>query len=185
MTVPTIEPPRVTAGDTLAWTRSLPDYPASAGWVLHYRLINAAGKIDIIASAAGDDHAVNVAASTSATWTAGTYTRVAHVVKGSERHTVGTGEIIVDPDLAAAVAGADTRSDARIILDSLLASYRIVAASHAYVQRYEVNGRVMQFNAKADWIKEINFWKQQVAKESRARRRAEGLSVSTKTYVSF
>ena len=185
MTVPTIEPPRVTAGDTLAWTRSLPDYPASAGWVLHYRLINAAGKIDIIASAAGDDHAVNVTATTSAAWPAGTYTRVAHVVKGSERHTIGTGEIIVDPDLAAAVAGADTRSDARIILDSLLASYRIVAASHAYVQRYEVNGRVMQFNAKADWIKEINFWKQQVAREARARRRAEGLSVSTKTYVSF
>lgn len=185
MTVPTIEPPRITAGDTIAWTRSLPDYPASAGWELHYRLINAAGKLDIVAVAAGDDHAVNVAAATSAAWPAGTYTRVAHVIKGSERHTISTGEIVVDPDLAAAAAGADTRSDARVILDSLLANYRLAAASHAYVQSYEVNGRKMQFNDKAAWLSEINYWRQQVARETRARRRAEGLSASTKTYVSF
>jgi hypothetical protein len=33
----TSEPVRITAGDTVAWTKALPDYPASAGWVLKYR----------------------------------------------------------------------------------------------------------------------------------------------------
>ena len=62
----TTEPARVTAGDTIAWTKTLSDYPASAGWVLAYTLINAGAKITITAAASGDDHAVTVLAATSA-----------------------------------------------------------------------------------------------------------------------
>ena len=64
MAIVTTEPTSITAGDSVAWTRSLSDYPASAGWSLAYTLINAAAKITINASAAGDDHAVSVSAAT-------------------------------------------------------------------------------------------------------------------------
>ena len=43
---PTTEPASLQAGDTLRWQRTLPDYPASEGWVLSYRLINAQGKLE-------------------------------------------------------------------------------------------------------------------------------------------
>ena len=67
----TVEPKRITAGDSVTWTRSLSDYPASSGWVLSYALINAAGKISITATASGADHLISVSATTSVGWAAG------------------------------------------------------------------------------------------------------------------
>jgi len=186
MTPPTTEPSRVTAGDTIAWTKSLPDYPASSGWILKYRLINAAGKIDITATAAGNDHAVSVPAATSAAWPAGTYTVTAWVEKGAERYTVSvSGTLLVEPNLAAAVAGLDTRSESKKILDALMVAYAAAAASHAYVQEYTVAGRRLVFQAKADWLLEINFWRREVANEEAASRRRAGLADSRKVYVRF
>src|SRR5687768_10887976 len=95
------EPTTFTAGDTVAWTRSLADYPASAGWVLNYRFINSAARFDVVGSASGDDHAMSVAAAVSADYAAGTYTWQAFVTKDSERYTVDEGTCIVEPDLAA------------------------------------------------------------------------------------
>ena len=43
--IPSTEPAVFTAGDTLKFTRSLADYPASEGWVLSYTLVNADAKI--------------------------------------------------------------------------------------------------------------------------------------------
>ena len=181
----TTEPSRVTAGDTIAWTKALPDYPASAGWVLNYRLINAAGKIDISSAATGDDHAVAITASASAAWHAGIYTYQATVEKAGERYTVATGKLSVAPNLANQAAGFDTRSPAQAILDNLLAAYQSASAARAFVQEYEIAGRRMKFNSKAEWLLEINFWKREVAAEERAARRATGLSGGTRVYERF
>ena len=74
MAIPSVEPTAIIAGDTLAWTKSLADYPASAAWVLKYRLINAASKIDITATTSGADHLVSVAAAVTALYPVGLYT---------------------------------------------------------------------------------------------------------------
>lgn len=185
MTPSTSEPKRITAGDTIAWTKTLPDYPATAGWVLHYRFISAAGIFDLTATAAGADHAIAASAATTATWSPGAYTWAAYVSKAAERYTIEGGTLLVAANLAAAVAGIDTRSDAQIILSSLIDNYRQAAASHAFVQQYEIAGRKMQFNAKTDWLLEINFWKREVAREARAARAARGEDSGTKLYVRF
>jgi len=181
----TTEPKRLTAGDTIAWTKALADYQASSGWTLHYRLINADGHLDITTTAAGADHAVAVAAATSATWPAGIYTYSAYVTKASERYTVGSGQIDIAANLAAVTVGSDTRSDAQVILDNLLAAYRAATATHSYVAAYEHAGRKMQFNSKTDWLLEINFWRREVTREQRARRAAAGEDLGTKTYLRF
>ena len=126
----TIEPSRVTAGDTLAFTKSLPDYPASAGWVLSYTLINGTGKITFNATASGSDHAVNVLAATTAGWAAGTYTWQSVVTKAAERYTIGQGSMVVAPDLAAA-ATFDGRSSARKALAPMSASRLASAAERS------------------------------------------------------
>lgn len=181
----TTEPSLVTAGDTIAWLKALPDYPASAGWVLKYRLINAAGKIDITAAAAGDDHAIAITAATSAGWVAGIYTYQSTVEKSGERYTIATGKITVAPNLATQSVGFDTRSPARAILDNLLAAYQAASTARAFVQEYEIAGRHMKFNSKAEWLLELNFWKREVAAEERAARRAAGLSSGTRIYERF
>lgn len=121
--IPTIEPLEIIAGDTLTWKKSLPDYPATSGYTLKYRLINAAGKIDITATASGDDHLINVSAATTAAYTPGTYTWTSFIEKGAdaslERYTIMTGTIIVKPSLATQTAGYDTRSHVKKVLDAL------------------------------------------------------------------
>ena len=185
-TTPTQEPASVIAGDTITWQKTFSDYPASAGWALKYRLLNASGKIDITATASGDNHLVAVTAASSATWTAGTYDYIGWVEKGSgptaERYTVSTGRLTVTANMAAANT-YDGRSDARIIYEALLAAYKSAAASRAYVAEYEIAGRRMKFASRAEWLQELNFWKAQVAAEDRAAKIADGLGGGARVLV--
>ncbi len=185
MTPATTEPKRITAGDTVAWTKSLADYPANAGWTLHYRLINSAGAIDLTGSASGSDHAITSDAATTETWPAGQYQWQAYVTKAAERYTVAVGQIVIAPNLAAASVGVDVRTNAQTILDNLLAAYATASSTHAYVWQYEVAGRMMRFNLKSDWLLEINFWRREVAREARALRSAAGEDLGNKTFVRF
>lgn len=181
----TTEPTRVTAGDTIAWTKSFADYPASAGWTLKYRLINAAAKIDIIASASGADHAVNVSAATSAAWASGKYSWQSWVEKDAERYTQAVGEIDVNRNLAAESAGYDTRSDAKKILDQLMTAYQAATATKSFLGEYSIGDRRLVFQKKSDWILEINYWKGLVHAEKQEQRLAEGLGSGSKIYVRF
>jgi len=185
-TIPTKEPASVTAGDTLVWIKSLVDYAASAGWTLKYRLINTTAKIDIIAAAAGADHSVTVTAATSAAYVAGWYDWQAFVEKGAERYTIGSGRMQILPNLAGvAAAGFDDRSQARKVLELLMAAYESAVTSRAFVQEYQISGRQMKFSNKADWLLEINFWQAQVAQEERAARINAGLGAGNKLLVRF
>ena len=50
------------AGDTLAFTKTVSDYPASSGWTLKYAMTQSGEQILFSSSADGDDHKVEVAA---------------------------------------------------------------------------------------------------------------------------
>lgn len=177
------EPGRITAGDTVIWLRSLSDYPASAGWVLAYTLINSTTKISLTASALGADHLVSVAASTTAAWAAGSYTWHAVVTKAAERYTVGQGSITIAPNLAAA-ATYDTRSSAKKALEAvntLLESY----GSKAYLQGYEINGRKQQFQSPGEFLAFRSKLQAEVAREDNAARIAAGLAPRNQVMVRF
>lgn len=184
MSTPTIEPGSCIAGDTITWIKSLADYPAPT-WVLKYRLLNAAGKIDITAAASGANHLITVAAATSAAYTAGIYDYLAWVESGTERHSVGQGRITVVANLAAA-STFDGRSDARKIYEALLAAYKTrVDGGQGFVQEYEIAGRKMKFSSAADWLNQLNFWKRQVAAEDNAAKIAAGLPAGNRVLVRF
>ena len=179
----TTEPSRVTAGDTVAWTKSLSDYPATASWVLSYTLINNTAKITATATASGADHLVSITAATTANWTAGTYTWTAVVTKGAERYTVGAGGITVSPNLSAATT-YDTRSSAKKALEAvntLLETY----GAKAYMQGYEINGRKQQFQTPGDFMAFRSRLMSEVAREYNAERIAAGLSPRNQIAVRF
>jgi hypothetical protein len=180
--VPTSVPAKITAGDTLSWSRSLPDYPANGGWVLKYRLINAAGKIDITAGASGADHLVSVTAATSAAYAAGTYDWQEYVEKGTERYTTGAGSIVVSPNLAAQAGGLDTRTDARRMLDAVNAW---LVARDLAVAEYEIAGRRMKYIPIADLIALRGKLQAEVNREEAAARIMRGESPGNKLLVRF
>lgn len=185
MTTPTTEPASLVAGDTATWQKTLSDYPASAGWVLKYRLLNAAGKVDLTATASGDDHLISASAATTAGWAAGTYDWLAWVEKAGERYTIGQGRIEITANLAA-LNTWDGRSPARKIYEGLRAAYEArVTAGQGFVQEYEIAGRRMKFSTSADWIKQLEYWQRQVTAEERAARLASGLGAGNRLLVRF
>ena len=179
----TLEPSRVTAGDTITWLRSLADYPASAGWVLSYTLINSGSKISITATASGADHLVTVAAATSAAYTPATYTWHAAVTKAAERYTVGTGQMVVAPNLAAATT-YDTRSSARKTLEAVNLAMETYGPK-AYLHMYEIAGRKQQFHTPGDFLAFRSKLMAEVAREDNATRLAAGLAPKNLLQVRF
>jgi hypothetical protein len=167
-------PATIQAGDTLDTTVALPAYPASAGWVLHHRLVPRAAPgtvIDLVATAAGADHRVQASATTTAGWGAGVYTCVSWVVQGAQRVTLARSELQLLADLAAATAPADTRTQAQRALDDALAA---LAAWTPTTRRYTVGDRQMEFNSVADIQAVVAFWRVEVRREDTAARVAAG-----------
>ena len=167
MEIPTSEPQALQAGDTLRWRISLPDFPASDGWALAYRLVNGAGSIAITATPDGDAHTVLVDATTSAAWPAGSYTAVRTVTRAGERHTLAPITLTVRPDYASATS-ADARTPARRALDDLRAALAQWLATSGAVQDYQIAGRSMRFATVDEIQKRITLAERQVAAEAAA-----------------
>lgn len=185
MTTSPIEPTTVTAGDTLIWLRTLSDYPATDGWVLKYRLLNASGKIDVVAAASGTDFLITITNIVSAAYVAGTYDWTSWVEGNSQRITIGTGRIVVKPDPAAQNT-FDGRSNARKALEALQTAYQsYITAGNAHIAEYEIAGRKMKFRSSAEILEQISYWQTQVKGEERAERLAKGLKAGNKLHVRF
>lgn len=182
--IPKQEPLFIQAGDTLTWIKSLSDYLASDSWVLHYRIINSAGKFDISSTSSGSDHLVTASATATALYAPGKYSLIGWVTKGSERFSVYSGNVVVLPDLAAQSAGYDTRTPAKKILD-LLDAAMVSQGANAWVQEYEINGRRMKFRSIGEFIAYRSKIKQEVIKEENAERLKNGLGLKNKISVRF
>ena len=178
---PTIEPASIAAGDTLRFDRSLPSYPASAGWQLSYTLIDAAGKVTFSASAAGDVHAVTVAAATTATWQAGDYAWRARVSKAGEVYTVGEGRITIRPAFAG--NNHDARSHARRTLEAIEAMIEGRASSAA--MEYEIAGRRLRYIPIPELLQLRDKYRADVLREDAAAATAAGLPDRRRVFVRF
>jgi hypothetical protein len=183
--IPTSEPTRFRAGDTVAWTKSLADFPASDGWILHYRFINQSHKIDVTATASGSDHLVSIAAAVSALYIAGDYTWASWVTIGSDRYTVETGRLTILPDLAAVTAaGFDSRSTAKKTLD-LLDSALLTYGANAWTQEYSIAGRTMRFRSAGEFMSLRSKLKLEVLQEENADRIKNGFRPRNRLNVRF
>lgn len=177
--------PQIVAGDTLSHTVSLADYPASDGWVLSYRLTPRTGSaITFNASASGDDHVIDVAASVTATWAAGNYTVGAFATLALVRHTVASecGQVVIQPNLATVAVGVELRTAAQVALDNVKATIQGRASSA--VLEYEINGRQLRYLSHAELIALQSTLASEVKREQRAADIAAGIgNHSGKVYV--
>lgn len=182
MSVPTpdIEPARIVAGDTARWLRSLPDFPASAGWALVYTLVNAAQRYTFSSSASGADHLVNVSAATTAGWAPGSYGWRAQATLGADVFTIGEGRL----EVASAFASAgDARSSAQRMLDAVDAVLEGRVADG--VEAYTIGGRSITRMSVPDLLSLRSRLRVDVARELAAQRSAAGLAPAGRIMVRF
>lgn len=159
---------KLIAGDSLNFTTQVPDYPASDGYALTYRLVRrdgATSAITITAVGDGDGYVVNVVPGTTAGWAPGRYAWAAYVTRASERYTVETGDLEVLPDPAVSSAPLDLRSRARRAYDDLIAARATWVATNGRVKRFSIAGRDMEYKDAAELDREIAFWARQVGDE--------------------
>lgn len=178
--IPSTEPTTARAGDTWRWTRTLADYLSSDGWTLKYRFKSPSAGFEIEASADGDGWAVTVAASTTTGYAAGTYAWIAWVEGGSsEKYTVDTGTLTIDPDFRSGTATAayDARSHARKTLDAIKVW---IEARDQGVAEYEIAGRRMKYIPIADLLKLRQYYQAEVNAEIAAEKLANGLASPAK-----
>ena len=176
----TTEPASLIAGDTARWVKTLPDYPASAGWALAYILVSATQRITFASTPSGDDHLVSVPAATTAAWPAGAYEWRAQVSNGPEVYTVATGSTVVQPSFGAAI---DSRSHARVMLAQIEAYLQ--NAGNLTAASYEIAGRKLARYALADLMALRSKYQFEVAREDAAQNAARGLPDKRRVMVRF
>lgn len=181
--IPTIEPSSATAGDSISWTRTLPDYPASAGWVLSYALLSSAGKITITGTASGSDHLISVSAATSSAWTAGTYAWQSYVTNGSERHLVSAGTIEIKANFAAVLAATDTRGHAQRVLDAIEAVLEGTATTDQ--RRTKIGDKEIDRHTVGDLLKLRDYYKTEALRDAAAEKINQGLRPGNKILTRF
>ncbi len=174
------EPPQIYAGDTARWLKSLPDYPASEGWVLSYLLVSAANQYTITGSAQGDDHLINVSAATTAAYVANDYDWRSRVSFSGEVFTISTGRIKILPTMTAAV---DLRSSARTALEAVNAVLENRATSA--VAEYQIAGRQLKYIPIPELLALRSRLQQDVRAEEDAQRAAAGLGNRNRIHVRF
>ena len=167
--IATTEPVSFTAGDTLAFTRDLPNYPAGDGWALTYRAIggvSTANTIDISADAEGDGFSIAVSASETASWMPGIYTLYGYVSKSDERYLVYKKAFTVlrDPSQA----DASNTIDNRTYYERCLEKVRDVIEQGVITEtiEYNFNGTSVKILSIDQAIKLESWLKTMVAQES-------------------
>lgn len=97
--IPSREPSGFAAGETVRWTKSVPDYSSADGWNLIYSFRGPTEITDVIATASGSEFSITLSAQATASLKAGTYRWGAYATKGSgsslERYPVASGVMSV------------------------------------------------------------------------------------------
>jgi hypothetical protein len=173
---------QVVAGETLNYRAITPDYPAGSGWVVTLYLNPRAGgsATSVTGVADGDDHLLQVSATTTGTWAAGWWAWETWAANGTERYRLEAGQLQVVAGLIGAAAGTDTRTQAERALDDARAA---LAAWTPTTRRYRIAGREMEFNAPADIIAVISHWENAVKAEQAAAAMAAGRPNPRKLHV--
>lgn len=172
--IPGVEPSVLVAGDLWQWDRETSDYLPADGWSLTYAFANADQRFAVTSSPVGTAHRITVAITDSDEKIPGIYDWACFAKKTGERKQIASGRLEIKPNLEGA-RPFDLRSDARKILDGLMALHVQYAAGRGLVQEYTIAGRTMKFRDAAGLIQQLDYWKRQVANEEMAARLAAGV----------
>jgi hypothetical protein len=186
-------PAQIRAGDTVTWRDeaardNLGNAITSASWTLTYylRTNTASEGATVVGTAYGDGWELTIAAATSTGFDAGQWYWQALATSGSDKLTLGSGQLQVLPALSyAGTPGAfDGRSQAQKDLEAVQAAIRAII-SGGVVQEYKIGTRSLKKYEMADLIQLESKLKAEVKREQAATMVANGLGSPHNLFVRF
>lgn len=187
-------PSKWMAGDTLSWTNcSTTDYlgneiSSTEGWALSYFLRKSGAAADDVIEVEGEDGDDGgwefiIDADIAAEIVAGTYAWAARATKTTSTITIATGQSVVTPNINED-ASFDGRSQAKQDLEAVQTAMRAIISGGA-VAEYTINGRSLRKIPMEDLIKLESKLKNEVIREERADKIAQGLGDPKNLFVRF
>lgn len=186
-------PNRIAAGDTLDFLTDVSAYLPADGWTFKMRLIPrfttpVQAPITLTATTFNvTQYQIQAGPSTTANWAPGQYAWMSWVEKSGARHVLeGTqfsGELTIEPDPSTQVQGFDGRSQAQKAVDDLRAALATYVSSQGAIASYTIAGRSVTFRDPGQISAQLSFWRNEVFKERRAEKLAEGLADPKNVFV--
>ena len=169
-------PSKLTAGESVSWSVTLDDFPASDGWGVTYTLVKSDTRIQIVSTADGISHLIEIPYTTTADYEAGEYRYQAHVSNDVERYQVADGIIKILPDFATKTTGHDARTWVEIAIDALEAAIE-GRASKTQLQQ-SINGIQVQHLSLNDQLTALSRLKRILANQKIAKTGLKSMKVS-------
>lgn len=170
--IPSTEPTSIVAGDRVQWTRDITDYPAGT-WTLSYAFRHStAVPVNVTATANGTQHVIDITATASQAFAAGSWFWFAQVTSGADRRTIGDGVVSVT-DNPATSANPETRSTAKQILDAIDAA--ILGSATSVQLEWQIGDRRVREHSKAELIQMRDYYSRLVATEEQRDSIAKGM----------
>lgn len=172
MTIPTVTPSQLRAGDSVRFTRDFGSEYPSATWAATLSISNGKKHYTITGTDNGDGqlHYFYLAGNGSAAWEPGHYRFVITVTDGADRYTIENGDIEIKGNLA--LGAYDDRSQTKKILDQL--NERIDGSSLRDDQSYSIAGRSISRMSINELIDAQKVYSARYKSEVRKQRRKEG-----------
>jgi hypothetical protein len=171
VTILTAIPSTITAGDSVAITLSLSDYPAPT-WSVSLALAGV-DTLTVTSAASGTDHAIAITAGQTSALGAGAYQYRVRAINGATVETIETGVVTVAADIGALAAGEGVSY--WVGLKKAAEDALIMLMNGGAVQMSTIMGRQTMFRSPADCMKVIAACE---ARLTRERRRSAFGSVS-------
>lgn len=180
-------PRELMAGDSFTWdddasSDNLGNAITSASWTLTYYL-RGQGTLDLTASAQGTGWRTSITEAQSAALAPGVYFYQARAVNGTSKITLGSGQLRIKPNISAAGANFDGRSQAKKDLEAVQAAIR--ALSTGGVAEYTIANRSVRKVDLPDLIARESVLKTEVAREDKAEKIANGQGNPHALFVRF
>jgi hypothetical protein len=186
-------PAQIRAGDTVTWRDeaardNLGNAIDSSTWTLTYylRTNTASEGATVVGTAFGQGWELTIAATTSAGFDAGTWFWQAIATAGSDKVTVGAGQLTVQAALNyTGTPGAfDGRSQAQKDLDAVQAAIRSIVSGGA-VAEYTIGSRRLKKMEMSDLLALEGKLKAEMKREQAAQLMANGLGNPHNLFVRF
>jgi hypothetical protein len=181
-------PGQLSAGDSITWQDgtahdNLGNALTSASWTLNY-YIRGTQNLDLTASANGPGWQTTISAAQSATLSPGTFYWQAAVSNGSQRITLGTGQITITANLATAAGTFDGRTPSEIALDAINAEIN-ARLTGGMAEEYTIGNRSLKKTPMKDLLEMQARYKTIVARDRQAQKIAQGLGNPRQLFVRF